>query len=155
MNRKEFEAFEQFIDLLYDFSRMVQTYDSTARQYGTEDMLFMVEAHTVRMIGREPKITITEIAQKTNKTKSAVSQMIDKLSGKGVLEKIRDPDDNRRYILQLTEKGRMIFEFHEKLDQKNYQKIFDHLEGIDLSDIQAGSKVLSQIVSIPEENLEE
>jgi len=146
MVSKDFEAFEQFVDLLYDFSRNVHTYDATARQYGTEDMLYMVEAHTVRMIGREPKITITEIANQTRKTKSAVSQMIDKLSGKGILEKIKDPEDNRRMILKLTDKGKIIYEFHEALDKENYKKVLDKMEGVNVSDMKAGSKVIEQIL---------
>jgi len=146
MASREFQAFERFIDLLYDFSRKAHPYDSTARQYGTEDMLYMVEAHTVRIIGREPKITITEIAEQTNKTKSAVSQMIDKLKGKGILEKIRDPEDNRRFILQLTEKGKIIFEYHEELDKENFMKVLEQMEGVAVSDIEAGSKVIEQIL---------
>ena len=146
MSTQEFKEFEKFLDLMYVYSRKLHPYQVSARQYGTEDKLFMIEVHTVRTIGRNPKITITEIAKETERTKSAVSQMVDKLKDKGILEKVKDPEDQRRYVLQLTQKGKTIYDYHEALDKENYGIILREMRDVDISDIGSGIKLVGQII---------
>lgn len=145
MFNEEMKTFEEFMNIIYEVSREVHQYDTVARTYGTDDLLYMTEVHTISLIGRAPRITITEIALKTNKTKSAVSQIVDKLKTKGMLEKVKDSEDNRRFILILTEKGEIIYRYHEDLDRHSYQSLFEGMKNIDLSDMKIALKVLLEM----------
>lgn len=73
------EIFYELMETLFETSRSISTYESIPRKYGTEDELYMIEAHTLNLIGDKIKTNTTEIAEITHRTKSAVSQMMDKL----------------------------------------------------------------------------
>lgn len=115
------------MDTLYEISREISEYESIPRQYGTDDEIYMVEAHTINLIGENSGITISELANKTNRTKGAISQMVEKLINKDIVYKEKDSVDQRRVFLNLTEKGKQIFDYHKKLDEKEYSKIIKKL----------------------------
>ena len=78
---------ERLFDVFLASIRYSKRYDSSPRSYGTEDVLYAEECHTLELIGKYEGITITEIARRVGKTKSAISQMVDRLIKKGLLEK--------------------------------------------------------------------
>jgi DNA-binding MarR family transcriptional regulator len=82
------------MESLYEVSRYINLYQSQPRTYGTEDVLYMAETHLIQIIGKIGKTTITELAKKTHKTKSAISQTVDKLNAKDIVAKGKNPDDN-------------------------------------------------------------
>ncbi|SOC38519.1 MarR family winged helix-turn-helix transcriptional regulator [Ureibacillus acetophenoni] len=116
------------MDTLYELSREISEYESIPRQYGTDDEIFMVEAHTINLIGENSNITISEIAKITNRTKGAISQMVEKLINKDIVCKEKDLKDQRRVFLHLTDKGKQIYDYHKKLDEKEYSKIIKKLD---------------------------
>lgn len=63
------QIFDEFMEILYKVSREVHAYDSIPRKYGTDDLLYMVEAHTIKLIGKNEFIGVTDIANITGKTK--------------------------------------------------------------------------------------
>ncbi|WP_242866818.1 MarR family winged helix-turn-helix transcriptional regulator [Abyssisolibacter fermentans] len=142
MNREREQVFDEFMELIYKISRDIHAYDSVPRNYGTDDLLYMVEAHTIKLIGKSERIGVTDIANITGKTKGAVSQIIDKLTEKKIVNKEKEPEDNRRIKLSLTEKGQKIFEFHKELDKKNYQMYLDSIKNVRTQEISTCLKVL-------------
>jgi DNA-binding MarR family transcriptional regulator len=61
------------------------------------------------------KMIQQDIAVLMNKTKSAVLRTLDILEKKKFLERVAMPDDRRKNVIQLTEKGwKMIHKMHEK-----------------------------------------
>lgn len=125
MNREK--VFNELIETIYEVSRLLRSYESIPRKYGTEDELFMVEVHTLDLIGNYIKITTSEIADITDRTKSAVSQTVDKLIKKELAFKYRNPNNYRQLIIELTPKGQVIYAFHKKLDAAQYEK---HLKNL-------------------------
>lgn len=67
------------MESVYEISRNTTAYESIPRKYGTDDELYMVEAHTINLIREKVKTNTSELATLTHKTKGAISQMIDKL----------------------------------------------------------------------------
>ncbi len=139
------QIFDEFMDILYKTSREIHVYDSVPRKYGTDDLLYMVEAHTIKLIGNKEYIGVTDIANITGKTKGAVSQIVDKLAEKKIIVKEKDPEDNRRLKLSLTEKGQTIYSFHKELDKKNYRLVLDKLNNISTDEFLICNKVLSYL----------
>lgn len=130
------KVFDQFMETLYKTSRLINTYESIPRSYGTDDELYMVEVHTLDMIGSNQRITISEIARITDRTKSAVSQNVDKLIKKDLLIKYRNPNNSREMILELTEKGEIVYAHHKKLDEVEYGKHMQNLNEFTTEDFQ-------------------
>ncbi|WP_342513353.1 MarR family transcriptional regulator [Sporosarcina sp. FSL K6-1522] len=121
------KIFHEMMETVYEYSRKINAYESIPRKYGTEDELYMVEAHTINLIGDKVQTNISELAELTNKTKGALSQMVDRLIKKGMVIKSKNPLDNREVIIQLTEKGKVVYDFHKKLDKLEYRRLLKDL----------------------------
>lgn len=135
------DVFNQFMETLYKTSRLINTYESIPRNYGTDDELYMVEVHTLDMIGSNQRITISEIAMETDRTKSAVSQNVDKLIKKDLLIKHRNPNNSREMILELTEKGEIVYAHHKRLDEIEYGKQMKNLKEFSTEDFHTFIKI--------------
>lgn len=116
------KLFNDIMKMALKSSQAIQRYDSTPRVYGDET-LFQAECHTIDMIGSIDNVTVTDIAKATNKSKSAVSQMVVRLIKKGFVTKSRREDNERNVDLALTPKGRKIYEFHKEYDRQSYETI--------------------------------
>ncbi|MEH7224724.1 MarR family transcriptional regulator [Bacillus sp. JJ1566] len=130
------KIFYDLMEAAYEISRVIHSYESIPRTYGTDDELFMVEAHNLNFIGDIGQTTTTEIAQLTNRTKGAVSQMVDKLVKKGLVVKYQNPDNKRELIIELTPKGKVVYDFHKELDKREYAKHLKNLEQFSTEDFQ-------------------
>ncbi|ONI39877.1 hypothetical protein AN639_05665 [Candidatus Epulonipiscium fishelsonii] len=142
------EAFYKLMDMINTVSDKIVSYNKKPRQYGTEDTLFVVEAHTIDKIGRDPDITVTQIAENMYKTKGAVSQTIDRLIQKDLLERTVNPEDTRKNILTLTEKGQTVYTHHKEKDKLAYDRYLNRLEAYDEDDFEMCMDILSKIFKI-------
>lgn len=124
---KKEESFNVLMESIFELSRAYYDYQSKPRKYGTDDELFMVEVHLLNLIGEDSKINVTRISRKTNRTKGAVSQIIDKLVNKGLVHKSKNPFNNREVKLELSEKGKKIFHYHQYLDREKNEGILSEL----------------------------
>ena len=119
--------FSEMMESLFEFSQIQFQNQNTAMHYGSNDMLFMAEVHMVQDIGDFEGITITELAHQKGKSKSAISQMIDKLNQKGLILKEKHPGGNKQIALYLSDEGKSIYKYHKNLDKKEYKKLLDKL----------------------------
>lgn len=120
---------EQYKELLQSFDKGYELcfeYDSMPHQYGDE-VLYQSEMHFLEVVGDTPSITITVISQQLRKTKSACSQMVRKLVKKELLTQERNEKNNREYYLNLTERGKEIYEVHKEFDEKCMQRTYKSL----------------------------
>lgn len=120
---------EQYKELLQSFDKGYELcfeYDSMPHQYGDE-VLYQSEMHFLEVVGDTPSITITVISQQLGKTKSACSQMVRKLVKKELLTQERNEKNNREYYLNLTERGKEIYEVHKEFDEKCMQRTYKSL----------------------------
>lgn len=120
-------ALADIMEELYTHQRIRESYNSTPRNYGTEEELFMTEVHIVQAIGRNPGLSLNELANLTFRTDPAMSMVIKSLAEKGLVKRQRDKDDNRKYIITLTKKGEDLYYYHEKWDEKSYSEILSSL----------------------------
>lgn len=132
MNKEE--VFYEMMETVYEYSRKISSYESIPRQYGTVDEIYMVEAHTLNLIGDKIQTNITELAELTNKTKGALSQMVERLIKKEMVTKSKNPFDNREIIIQLTDKGKIVYDYHKELDKTEYSRLLNQLEEFSADD---------------------
>lgn len=152
------KLFSEIMESLYTYDRIISSYQTTPRTYGTEDLLYQTDVHIMQTIEHNPGMNLNELSEKTFRTKSAMSVLIKSLVEKGLVKRERDKDDNRRYKITLTEKGKKIHEFHEKLDAVNYRNILRNMykvKEITIDDLNSTIKVLEALNTVThnDENL--
>ncbi|MEK4759982.1 MarR family transcriptional regulator [Viridibacillus sp. FSL E2-0187] len=146
------KSFHEMMETIYELSRHISSYESIPRKYGTDDDLFMVEAHTINLIGDKTQTNISELSRLTNKTKGALSQMVDRLIKKDMLTKTKNPLDNREVIIQLTNKGKVVYDFHKELDKVNYRELLKGLEQFYEEDFIKYEKISFILLGLMQEN---
>ncbi|MDP4146915.1 MAG: MarR family transcriptional regulator [Bacillota bacterium] len=121
--------------MIHKFEKVMNKYNAwekKPRYYGTRDLLYRSEVHTIDAIGKNNKINVTELAQYLGITKGAISQMVDKLIKKGMVNKKMVSDTENEVSLELTEKGALAYRGHEEYHKELYTEISEHL--VHLSD---------------------
>lgn len=138
---------------LEDTYRLINKYNQktkTAKQYGTEDMLYSAEVHMVEIIGSYEEITTTNLAKTLGITKGAVSQITHKLLEKNLIVKIPSAEKNNEILISLTNKGRIVYSYHQNMHTKMLEKIDSIL--CDLSD--EGKVAIEKMISVIDESLD-
>jgi DNA-binding MarR family transcriptional regulator len=91
---------DQFLKILHLYSVI----NRKPKDYGTGDLLYFTEVHTIAMVGKNREINMTRLAEVMGVTKGAISQTIRKLAGKDLIK--RTNSINRKEVnLSLTKKG--------------------------------------------------
>jgi len=115
------------------------------RHFGLSEKLYAAEIHTIMLIGQYPSAGVTELANRSGTTKGAVSQMIQKLERKGLIERSGDPESGRRVNLRLTSKGKVAYFSHERMHEESDQPLISFLEKLNPDQIKLIEEFLSRI----------
>ncbi len=102
------------------------------KDFGSGDLLHCSEIHTIMAIGKNPKINLTSLSRLLGISRSAISQMTNRLEKKDLVEKHRDPDNDKEILLCLSPKGTIAYLGHEQHHAKIYARMHHNLG--DLSD---------------------
>lgn len=102
--------------------------ENMPRDFGIGEPLFLTEIHTLQAIGQNPDNNVRIIADIMGVTPSAASQVISRLSRRGLVCKIRGVRNEKEVVLELTKKGRVAFETHEKVHAEMYNLIAHQIE---------------------------
>ena len=108
----------RLVDNLYSVERIVSAMEKEPKYYGTEELLYSNEVHTLKMVAQYEKKKKKELTDKMFRTKGATSVMIKKLEKKGLIARKEDEKDARALRLYLTEKGEWIHKCHLKYDEE-------------------------------------
>ena len=115
------EYYRRLTRRLTDFSdrydQIGVDYHIALHDYGTGELYTPTEVHMVTRIEENPGITAVKIAEDTFRTKSAISQMLTKLEGKGLIRREKDPGNGKQQLLYVTEKGRHLSLCHKAYDE--------------------------------------
>lgn len=114
-----------YADIQYRFASMFREAEKIQTDYGTGETYTSLEVHTVTRVEDNPGITVTEIAEQTNRTKGAVSQIITKLENKGLIRREKDPENPRRVSLFVTPKGLELSRAHKNYDETYMGQMLD------------------------------
>ncbi|MCB8915160.1 MAG: MarR family transcriptional regulator [Thermoleophilales bacterium] len=97
---------------------------------------------------KDGPMAIGELAQVTGLSPASVSQMVDRLSDQGHVERIRSDEDRRIVKVDLSDQGRSTI---APIIESWHLKWIEALDGLSDSDLEAASKVLDRIAAIYEE----
>ena len=113
MNNELQSLIDQFLKILHLYSVI----NRKPKDYGTGDLLFFTELHTISVVGKNREINMTRLADLMGVTRGAISQTIRKLVGKGLI--IKSNTTNRKEInLRLSDKGMVVLKGQESFQQE-------------------------------------
>lgn len=138
-----FEEYSKMMEAFFEGARIIYAYDKKPRNYGVHQELYMAEMHTLVVIADKQGMTITELAEMTHKTKSAVTQMTNKLQKKKMITKSRSKEYYKEVELFLTDHGRMACEYHRALDESNYTDGLKHLGNYSAEDLKKSAEIFA------------
>lgn len=142
------------MNFLENTYRLINKYNQktkTAKQYGTEDLLYSAEVHMIEIIGSYEAITTTKLAEVLGITKGAVSQVTRKLLEKNLIRKQLSGEKVNEAPISLTDKGRIVYSYHQTM----HKKMFDKIDLI-LFDLPEECKVaMNRILQVIEDSLDE
>lgn len=124
--KKESYTPYQMSDILERMISMNQT--TTPIDYGTGEKFNPVEVHILSYIADNPGISASEIARDWNRTKGAVSQIVKKLSSRGMIRRCKKEGNDKTVCLYMTEEGQKLDLAHRAYDTRNYERFLKLME---------------------------
>jgi DNA-binding MarR family transcriptional regulator len=110
------EQFQALITKLYQCCQERTQYQS--ERFGLPD----AELRCLMLFGDERYLTASGIAYKLNVVKSRVTRIISGLEQKGMIQRVKDPDDSRVTLLRLTLQGtRKLEEVKTFISELHYE----------------------------------
>ena len=108
------DIYERILNKLDRVVTAMEGMHAPSISFGTGTAMHRREIHTIQAIGKNPGINITALAESMGITKGAVSQIITKLTKKGLVRKTYAPGSAKVVVPELTELGWIGFRNHEK-----------------------------------------
>ncbi|MCV6626444.1 MAG: MarR family transcriptional regulator [Cellvibrionaceae bacterium] len=103
------------------------------------------EVHTLVAIAEQESISITQLAARFGVSKSASSQMVNKLEKRDLLLKRQAAHSNKEYELSLTEQGWKAFRAHEQYRGRSRDQLISKLSGFSIAQIATLSVLLEEM----------
>lgn len=140
----DFDSFKELMFLVYQCEQEAAQYRSLPHRYGNIT-LFSAEVHMLRDIDRAGVTTVSEIAEKNNCSKSAASQLINRLHKKGLVQKSVSDQNRKKVLISLTDEGKKIHAIHEEMDINVYHKHWNVLGSLTQDEIARFSTFFKQL----------
>lgn len=136
------------VDILHQISNVYMN-SKTSHDYGTGETYTAVEVHTLKRIADNSGTTVTELAKEYVKTKGAISQILKKLKSKELIYRKVSEDNDNKYNLYLTDKGKELDRAHRAYDKIHFGESMDRVrEQFSQEDINLTFSVLETWLNI-------
>jgi len=129
--------------------------ENSPRFFGVETPLFLSEIHTIQAIGKTPENNVKIIAEIMGVTPSAASQVITKLTKRGLVRKIREVRNQREVSLELTDQGRIAYDNHEEIHAQTFARIVKRIGTLSEDERATVGRVFFAFESVYDELIEE
>ena len=113
MNNELQSLIDQFLKILHLYSVIGRK----PKDYGTGDLLYFTEIHTITVVARNKSVNMTQLADIMGVTKGAISQTINKLVRKGLILKA-NITNKKEINLRLSEKGKIVLKTQESFQKE-------------------------------------
>lgn len=136
-------------DLKFRFSALMYKSVTNDMDYGTGELIKMLDAHILKDIDEHPGILSVELAQAWCRTRSAICIIVQRLEDNGYIEKKLLDNNKKERALFITEKGHQLCELHCRHDAMRTSAMIDDMLNYCTSDeLEAYFKVLDIQIKI-------
>ncbi len=140
--------YENIIKLYFSSMKLFEEIEKTPKDFGTGDLLYGSEIHTIVAIGENPGSNMTELARIMDITKGGVQKFVKKLLAKDLIYKTQLPDNKKEVIYGLTKKGNIAYKMHEAFEQKRFGKIYEIMDAMEEKEFQVLEGFLTELNTI-------
>ena len=109
----------------------------------------------IQAIGEKLDSNVKDLGETLGVTKSAASQMVQKLEKKNLVHKGKACDNDKEVIVTLTQLGTEAFRINRDFDEKHLSRLNRKLEGFSDSQILMASSILSVIEETVDSKIKE
>ena len=127
-----------FEDLPFYLARATLSFrrfnDQTLRSVGLDRMAPGL-ATVVHAVEEIDECTVNRLVEKTHLPNGTLTGLLDSLQNDGYIQRIRNPDDGRSWLIELTESGRELcakLRARHRLTMAHFRKTFSETETIEL-----------------------
>lgn len=125
---------QSIIDIFNKILHIYSIIDKKPKEFGTGDLLYVSEIHAIHVIGINPEINMTQLAEMSGVTKGAISQTIKRLVAKRYIAKYKTRN-NKEVNLRLSDKGYIIFQGYNSFNMEMLlfaEKLYENASPKDL-----------------------
>lgn len=101
------------------------------RDYGTGHLLFHAEVNFLDAVHTNPAANVSELAEILGVTKSAVTQISDKLCRKGLVERYFEPGNKKERYYSLTASGELARSGHKQYHEEANGRMRAYLHSLE------------------------
>lgn len=102
------------VGMLFDVVEALQDAERAPKDYGTGHMLYRSELSFLMEVSGRPNLNSIELSKRLNVTRGAITQLGNRLEGKGYIERYARPDNKKEKFYKLTALGQSVCVEHEK-----------------------------------------
>lgn len=152
---EQFRSLNNRHNNIYQFVMLYYNYIISKHDYGTGDLISMIEAHTITYIEENPGTTVSELATYWRKTKGAISQTVSKLIEKGFVRREQAAYSGKTFLLYVTDEGMKLSKAHKLYDTIDIAKTLDQLlEKCSVDEVESFFKVIKAYTALIENDFE-
>jgi DNA-binding MarR family transcriptional regulator len=129
--------------------------ENTPRDFGVDEPLHLSEIHTIQAIGSTPENNIRIIAGLLGVTPSAASQVVSRLTRRGLVKKVRGLRNEKEVSLELTDKGLVAFRNHEQVHARVYELIAGRIGPLNNGERDLLGRIFSAFESVYDQRIAE
>lgn len=100
----------------------------------------------IKIIGMEGEMMPSTIGKYTGMEKSSLTRMVDDLEKKGIVYRKTDPDDRRKVLVSLTEKGLRYYNYLNKITAEMADEILKFVDEKDVEDFVQSLETMVRIL---------
>ncbi len=122
-----YPAVQESRSILDSIRRLVRLLRLSDRAALAQVGLSAAQLFVLSELGKTPRLSLGELAERTRTDQSSVSVVITRLVEAGLVSRKRDEEDGRRLVLQLTRAGRAALKNAPRVAQEELIRILDRL----------------------------
>jgi DNA-binding MarR family transcriptional regulator len=88
----------------------------------------MTQLHVISMLDRHGDMPMSRLAEMLDVSVSNATGLVDRMEERGVVERVRVPDDRRVVLVRITLAGRTLLDDVEVLRVETLKTVLDHLD---------------------------
>ena len=120
------KSFDRMLDQLLQIVDRFNKQHKKGQDFGSGDLLFPSEIHTIKAIGDHENINITDLAATLKVTKPTISERVKKLERLDLIQRQDAADNRKTVILHLTDRGWLAHKGHETHHKKMFAQFQEH-----------------------------
>jgi DNA-binding MarR family transcriptional regulator len=132
------------IELIEIITKLIGDWEMQFIHQYTEEGFTVRQIEYIDVISKLGNPNLGEIAKALKLSKPSVTAIVDKLAGKGYIEKFQSDEDRRSFHVHLSDKGRKLIEKHDEAHNKIAELFTSNLNDDDLKTLVS---LLNKVVS--------